>query len=355
MSKEVLTLEDVRARAKEKLKDICMVYKDCDGGPSRFCQGQHYGRPLGIGGIGSGASFHNNWLALRNLRLKTKLVGEHIEPDTTFTFFGKNLSMPIMAASIAGVNSFGGEKVVTEREFCQATVQGCNEAGTIAWRGDTYTYSIDESPGLDAIAQGKNGGVKIVKPREQKEITRFFEKAEKSGVTAVGVDIDGCGSYMMSKHDKKVFKKTQADIRELVKSTSLPVVIKGIMCAEDAVMAAEAGAAAIVVSNHGGRVLDSTPGTADVLKEIVEALTESKVMVLADGGIRTGYDVLKMLALGAKAVLIGRDIVRAAVGAGSEGVRLQMEYLQKTLTKAMLMTRCKSLSDIASDIIIRSP
>jgi isopentenyl diphosphate isomerase/L-lactate dehydrogenase-like FMN-dependent dehydrogenase len=134
----------------------------------------------------------------------------------------------------------------------------------------------------------------------------------------------------------------------------LPVVIEGIMCAKDAQVAVEAGAAAVVVSNHGGRVLDSTPGTADVLEEIVEAVSASKVMVLTDGGIRTGYDVLKMLALGAKAVLIGRDIVRAAVGARSDGVRLQMEYLQKTLTKAMLMTGCKSLAQISSDIVLRN-
>jgi isopentenyl diphosphate isomerase/L-lactate dehydrogenase-like FMN-dependent dehydrogenase len=354
MSTEGLTLEDVRAQAKEKLKGVCMVYKDCDGAPSRFCQGQHYGRPLGIGGIGSGASFHNNWLALRRLRLKAKLIGVHVEPDTTFTCFGKRLSMPIMAAPVAGVNSFGGDKVMTERAFCQATVAGCNEAGTMAWRGDTYTYSIDETPGLDAIAQGNNGGVKIVKPRAQQEIIRFFNKAEQSGVSAIGVDVDGCGSYMMRKHNQQTFRKSQADIRELVAATSLPVVVKGVMCATDAVLAAEAGVAAIVVSNHGGRVLDSTPGTADVLADIAKAVAASDVMVLADGGIRTGYDVLKMLALGAKAVLVGRDIVRAAVGAASDGVRLQMEYLQKTLAKAMLMTGCTSLAEISCDIVLPS-
>ncbi len=160
---------------------------------------------------------------------------------------------------------------------------------------------------------------------------------------------------MMQKHNKKVFRKSQADIRELVKATSLPVVIKGIMCAEDAILAAEAGVAAIIVSNHGGRVLDCTPGTAEVVRQIAEAVASSQVMVLADGGIRTGYDVLKMLALGVKAVLVGRDIVRAAVGGGSEGVRLQMEYLQKTLAKAMLMTGCASLSQISSDIVLMNP
>lgn len=359
MSTEDLTLEDVRAQAKEKLKGVCMVYKDCDGAPSRFCQGQHYGRPLGIGGIGSGASFHNNWLALRKLRLKAGLIGHepgaHFQPDTSFTCFGKSLSMPIMAASVAGVNSFGGEKVITEREFCCATVQGCNQAGTMAWRGDTYTYSLEETPGLDAISEGGNGGVKIVKPRAQQDIIQLFRKAEKCGASAVGVDVDGCCSYMMRKHNKQVFRKSQADIRELVAATSLPVVIKGIMCPEDALLAAEAGVAAVVVSNHGGRVLDSTPGTADVVAEIADALAESGTMVLADGGIRTGYDVLKMLALGAKAVLVGRDVIRAAVGAGSQGVRLQMAYLKSTLEKAMLMTGCPSLGHVSAEILVKGP
>ncbi|MFX1505107.1 MAG: alpha-hydroxy-acid oxidizing protein, partial [Promethearchaeota archaeon] len=120
---------------------------------------------------------------------------------------------------------------------------------------------------------------------------------------------------------------------------------------EDAVEAVDAGASAIVVSNHGGRVLDHTPGTADVLPEITEALKGRKAIIVVDGGIRTGYDVLKMLALGANAVLIGRDIVRAAVGGGSEGVRLQMDYLRETLKKAMKMTGCPSLNQITPSIL----
>ncbi|MFX1248001.1 MAG: alpha-hydroxy-acid oxidizing protein [Promethearchaeota archaeon] len=351
MSSSVMTLSDVRSEAKEKLKGVCMVYKDCDGDPTRFCQGQHYGRPLGFGGIGSGASFHNNWLALRKIKLKMKLIDPHIEPETRFNFFGKELTMPIMGASVTGVNSFGGEKVITEKEFCNATVFGCNDAGTIAWRGDTYTYSIENSYGLSAIAEGNSGGVKIVKPRTQSVIVQFFKKAEECNVTAVGVDIDGCGSYMMTKHNKPVFKKTADDIHELVDSTSLPVIIKGIMCVEDALEATKTGASAIVVSNHGGRVLDHTPGTAEVLPEIAEALKDKQVMIVADGGIRTGSDVLKMLALGANAVLIGRDIVRAAVGGGSEGVRLQMDYLRETLKKAMKMTGCSTLEEISPDIL----
>ena len=352
MSK-TMTLEDVRDVARQKLKaaKVCMVYKDCDGSPTRFCQGNHYGRALGFGGIGSGASFNNNWLALREITLKMKLVGDQIKPSTKFNFFGKELTMPIMAASVTGVNSFGGDSVITEKEFCKAVVEGCRDAGTLGWRGDTYTYSIESSYGLDAIAEANAGGVKIVKPREQEVIKQFFDKALTCNATAVGIDTDGAGSYMMTKHNKPVFRKTPDDIRELVESTSLPVIVKGIMCPEDAITAVEAGASAVVVSNHGGRVLDHTPGTAEVLPEIVAVLEELDTMIIVDGGIRTGYDVLKMLALGADACLIGRDIVRAAVGGGAEGVSLQMEYLQKTLVKAMLMTGCATLADITLDAL----
>ena len=347
---ENLTVTDVREKAREKLKGICGVYRICDGLDTRLCQGQSYGRPLGIGGVGSGASFHNNILALKKLQLKMRLIGPHFESNTKFNFFGEELAMPIMAASVAGVNSFGGEKVISEKEFCRSVVIGCKEAGTLGWRGDSFNYSIENSWGIDAIAEAKGYGVKIVKPRAQDVIIQFFKKAEKIGCKAVGIDIDGCGSFMMAKNNKPVYRKTVDDIKELVSATCLPVIIKGIMTLEDGLAADEAGASAIVVSNHGGRVLDHTPGTADVLPNIAAEL-KNKMMIIVDGGVRTGYDALKMLALGADAVLIGRDIIRAAVGSKNEGVRLQMEYLQKTLAKAMKMTNCSDLNEITSDIL----
>ena len=345
MALEEMTLTKVREEARKKLMGVCGVYKICDGDAMRICQGQSYGRPLGFGGIGSGASFNNNVLALKNLKLKMKTIGNHFEANTTYDFFGRKLSMPIMGASIAGVNSFGGKKVISEKEFCRSVVLGCKDAGTIGWRGDTYTYSLDESYGIDAIAEAGGLGVKIVKPREQETIIEFFKKAEKAKSVAVGVDIDGYGSYAMSTHNKLVFKKNIDDLKELVSSTTLPLIVKGIMSVEDARAAKDAGAAAIVVSNHGGRVLDHTPGTVEVLPEIVAEL-DGKIRILIDGGFRTGYDVLKALALGAESVLIGRDIVRAAVGAGVEGVRIQMEYLQKILAKAMKMADCKDLKEV---------
>ncbi|MFX1480059.1 MAG: alpha-hydroxy-acid oxidizing protein, partial [Promethearchaeota archaeon] len=235
-------------------------------------------------------------------------------------------------------------------EFCRAVVLGCRDAGTIGWRGDTYTYSLEDSYGIDAIAEAGGLGVKIVKPRDQSTIMKFFNLAEEVRCVAVGIDIDGCGSYSMATHSKPVFKKSVEEIKELVSFTNLPVIIKGVMSIEDATKALEAGASAIVVSNHGGRVLDHTPGTADILPQIVSEM-RGKIKIMVDGGIRTGYDVLKMLALGAESVLIGRDIVRAAVGGGIKGVRIHMDYMQKTLQKAMKMTNCKSLNDISTEIL----
>ena len=350
MTLEEMTLTQVREEAKKKLMGVCGVYKICDGDSMRICQGQSYGKPLGFGGIGSGASFTNNILALKKLKLKMKLIGDHFEADTKYDFFGKELSMPIMGASVAGVNSFGGENVISEKQFCRSVVLGCKDAGTLGWRGDTNTYSLDNSYGIDAIGEAGGFGVKIVKPREQEAIIEFFRKAEKVNCVAVGVDVDGSGSYAMATHNKPVFKKNINDLKELVKSTELPVIIKGIMTVEDAIAAKDAGAAAIVVSNHGGRVLDHTPGTIEILPEIVTEL-EGKIRIIIDGGFRTGYDILKALALGAESVLIGRDIVRATVGAGIEGVRIQMEYLQKTLGKAMKMTNCSNLRDIGPEIL----
>jgi len=136
----------------------------------------------------------------------------------------------------------------------------------------------------------------------------------------------------------------------LTEFTSLPFIAKGIMTPEDAIECAEAGVRVVSVSNHGGRVLDCTPGVAEVLPEIVEKVAKS-VLITADGGVRTGYDALKMLAMGADAVLIGRDVIRAAVGGGSLGVKFHMERLYLTLKRAMMMTRCPDIGAINTKII----
>ena len=350
MAESEMTLEQVRDNARLKLKGICGVFRSCDGEDNRICQGHSYGSAIGLGGLGSGASFRNNFQALQKLRLKTKLTGPEFVPDTSFTFLGKTLSMPVMAASVSGVNSFGGESVISEMDFCRAVVQGCLKAGSMGWRGDSFNYSLENPHGIIAIKEAAGSGVQIIKPREQAMIIGFFKLAEEAGCAGVGVDLDGCGSYAMNLHKQPVQRKSLAEMKELVKATSLPVFFKGIMEIEDALRAVEAGAKGVVVSNHGGRVLDHTPGTAEVLPGIKKAIGNS-ALVIVDGGVRTGYDVLKMLALGADAVLVGRDVVRAAVGGGADGVKIQMKTLSDDLGKAMKMTGCRNLSEINSSLL----
>lgn len=90
---KIMNLEDVRNEVRKKLMGICGVYKDCDGSPMRICQGQSYGKYLQFGGIGSGTSFHNNFLAFRKYNLKMKVIGDHFEPNTSYDFFGNKLSL----------------------------------------------------------------------------------------------------------------------------------------------------------------------------------------------------------------------------------------------------------------------
>lgn len=343
-----LTLEDVRTQAREKLKGICAVYPICDGAADRICQRENYGKAIGLGGVGLGGSFRANVEALGRLRLHTRVVGPDFVPDTGFDFFGVKLSMPILGASTSGMSAYNN--AITEEDFCRATLVGCREAGTLSWRGDTYFYDEDDHYALKTIAEEGGRGVPIFKPRDQTTLLKLLEKAAALGVPAVGVDLDGHGSTNFARAGKAVYRKSPADLRDLVAATGLPFIAKGIMHPDDAEACADAGVSAVVVSNHGGRVLDSTPGTADVLPGVA-ARVGSRVMVLADGGVRNGYDVLKMLALGAKAVLIGRDLIRAGIGAGAPGVRLQMEHHLKVFRQAMRMTGCGSLADVGPGVL----
>lgn len=343
-----MTLEDVRTQAREKLKGICAVYPVCDGAADRICQRENYGKPIGLGGAGLGGSFRSNLEALARVRLHTRVVGADFVPDTSFDFFGVKLSVPILGASTSGMSAYNN--AISEEDFCRATLVGCREAGTLSWRGDTYFYDEDDHFALRTIAEEGGRGVPIFKPRDQKVLLKLLEKAARLGVPALGVDLDGNGSTNFARAGKAVYRKSPAEIRELASATGLPFIAKGLMHPDDAEACAEAGVAAVVVSNHGGRVLDSTPGTAEVLPAIAQRVGR-EVQVLADGGIRNGYDVLKMLGLGAKAVLIGRDLIRAGIGGGAEGVRLQMEHHTRVFRQAMRMTGCRTLADVNPGVL----
>ncbi len=344
-------LEQVRDLARKKLKGICAAYPFCDGNYDKICQKEAYGKPIGFGGVGQGHSFKANVQALADIKLNMSVLGDHFEPDTSCSFLGIDLDFPVLASSTAGAGKYND--AMDETMFCVSVLRGSKEAGTIGLRGDTWFYTLDDHPSLKAMEDINGYGIPIFKPRSQDILKKLIERAENLGCRAVGIDLDGSGSTIMAKHGQPVFRKNVKDIEELVRFSSLPLITKGIMLPHEAQKCADAGAAVISVSNHGGRVLDSTPGVAEMLPLIREKLGKSAV-ITADGGVRTGYDVLKMLALGANAVFLGRDIIRAAVGSGSLGVKLHLEHIRNTLKKAMFMTGTKNIEMADSRIIFRS-
>jgi isopentenyl diphosphate isomerase/L-lactate dehydrogenase-like FMN-dependent dehydrogenase len=275
-------------------------------------------------------------------------VGDAFVPDSSFDFFGLSLSMPILGASTSGMSAYN--EAITEIDFCRATLVGCRQAGTLSFRGDTYFYDEQDHFALQAIAEEGGRGVPIFKPRDQRVLVDLVRRAAALGVPAVGVDLDGHGSTNFARAGKAVFRKSPAEIAELVRAAGVPFIAKGLMHPDDAEACADAGVAAVVVSNHGGRVLDGTPGTAEVLPEVARRVGH-RVMVLADGGVRNGTDALKMLALGARAVLVGRDLIRAGIGGGAEGVRLQMDRHLSVFRQAMVMTGCRTLADIGPALL----
>ncbi|MFH2092264.1 MAG: alpha-hydroxy-acid oxidizing protein [Pseudomonadota bacterium] len=347
------SLEQVRDMARTKLKGICAAYPSCDGNFDKICQREAYGKPIGLGGVGQGHSFRANVQALADIQLNMSVVGDHFEPDTRTSFLGIDLKFPVMASSTAGAQKYND--ALDETQFCKSVLKGSQAAGTIGLRGDTWFYTLDDNPSLKAMEACDGFGIPIFKPRSQDVLKRLIEKAEILGCKAVGVDLDGCGSTIMARYGQPVFKKSVKDIKELVKFTSLPFITKGVMLPDEAVQCADAGVRVVAVSNHGGRVLDSTPGVATMLPFIKKELEKkgfgNSVTITADGGVRTGYDVLKMLALGADAVLLGRDIIRAAVGAGTLGVKLHLEHIEKTLKKAMFITGTKNIAMADSRIL----
>jgi isopentenyl diphosphate isomerase/L-lactate dehydrogenase-like FMN-dependent dehydrogenase len=154
----------------------------------------------------------------------------------------------------------------------------------------------------------------------------------------------------MAMKGQPVGPKTFAEMQEIIATTKLPFIVKGVMTADEAEAAVRAGAKAIVVSNHGGRVLDFTPGAADVLPAIADRV-KGKAIIFADGGVRSGADVLKLLALGADAVLVGRPLVIAAFGGGREGVALYLNQLKGELLQAMLLTGTADVKNVSTSII----
>lgn len=335
--------QDLIKQTRQNLNGSCKVCPVCNG---VACSGE----VPGMGGKGTGAAFTANVDALKKYKVNMRVLHNCSNPDTSIEMFGKKYKIPVFAAPVSGTPLNMGGKY-TEQEYISWVIDGCHDAGIAPMVGDSANDSI-LTTNLEELKKTDENGIAIIKPWKNEDVIEKIKMAEEAGAYAVGMDIDAAGLITLALHGKPVGPKTMEDIKEIVKSTNLPFILKGIMTPDEAKLAVEAGVSAIVVSNHGGRVLDHTPGAADVLPTIAKEV-KGKVTILADGGVRSGVDVLKMIALGADAVLIGRPFVTASFGNKREGVATYVNQIADDFKSAMILTGCNSVADITSRVLAK--
>ncbi|WP_032927737.1 alpha-hydroxy-acid oxidizing protein [Leptospira santarosai] len=325
-------------------KEVCWVCKVCDG---TDCAS---GVP-GMGGLGRMLTFQDNVNALREYSILPKYIREHTQAVVETSFLGKTIKTPVMAAPMTGaVTNMNG--AMDEFTFAATLLEGCRTSGTLAWLGDGASpekYLIM----LEAIRKTKADAILICKPREDEGLLEErFRESENSGLLAIGMDVDAVNFRTMTLKNISSVTRNVSRLGKIRSLTKLPFIVKGIMTPQDAQLAIDAGADCIVVSNHGGRVLDDMPGTARVLPGIRKAIGD-KVRIAVDGGVRSGMDVFKMIALGADTVLVGRPMAIFAVGGGVAGIRFLISQYTENLLQSMNVTGVGTLKEIGMELLFR--
>ena len=325
-------------------------------------------------------TLRENHLAYERINLLPRMLVDVSERHMATTALGQPVSMPILIAPTAfqGLAHPKGEL---------ATVKAAGAAKTLMTLSTLSTFSIEEvmsvatSPVWFQLYMFKDRAISA----------SFVKRAEIAGCKAIVFTVDAPLLGRRERDVRNQFKMPDAlavknllpgklqklpdatsgsrhapaiaslfdtaltwkDIEWLTGTTTLPVLVKGILRADDALLAVKHGASGVIVSNHGARQLDTTPATISVLPEIVDAVG-SKVEVYVDGGIRRGTDVLKAIACGARAVLIGRPVLWGLASGAEAGVRYVLEMLRQEFDLAMALSGCPTLSSITRDLIRRS-
>ncbi|MBH8563031.1 alpha-hydroxy-acid oxidizing protein [Nostoc sp. CENA67] len=325
-------------------------------------------------------TLQDNRAAFERIKLRPRMLVDVSDRNLSTSILGQSLQMPLLiapmafqclahpegevatalAAASAGVGLVLSTMATKSMEEVAAV---SNQQNALQW----FQLYIHKDQGLTRalVERADAAGYKALcltvdaPILGQRERDRRNEFALPPGLhpanlaTISGLDIyhqkgeSGLFTYFAEQLNPAV---TWRDLEWLQSLSSLPLVIKGILRADDAVRAVECGAKAIIVSNHGGRQLDGAIASLDALAEIVAAV-DGKAEVLVDGGIRRGTDILKALALGAKAVLIGRPVLWGLAVSGQAGVSHVISLLQQELSVAMALSGCNQLQDIDSSLV----
>lgn len=277
-------------------------------------------------------------------------TAENKAVDTSLSLFGRTFKYPVFAGPVGAVQLHYGD-CLDDVTYNDILVSACAKNGIAAFTGDGTDPNVMVAA-TKAIKNADGAGIPTVKPWNIETIREKMKLVHESGAFAVAMDIDAAGLPFLKNLDPPAGSKTVSELCDIIHMAGTPFIVKGIMTVKGALKAKEAGASAIIISNHGGRVLDQCPATAEVLESIVKALEGSDIKILVDGGIRSGTDVFKAIALGADGVLIARPFVTAVYGGKADGVRAYIDKIGTELEDTMKMCGVSSLDEITRDCVM---
>ena len=340
-----MNYSDVLANARECIGKYCKACPVCNG---VACKNQIPGP--GAKGVGDTAiRNYNKWA---DIRVNMDTLCENGTPDTHVELFGRSFKYPFFAGPVGAVNLHYSD-VYTDMTYNDVLVRACAESGIAAFTGDGTNPAVIEAA-AEALKKNHGCGVPTVKPWNMALVEEKMALVKAADPIAIAMDIDAAGLPFLKNLTPPAGSKTVDELKEIVKlMNGKPFILKGIMTVNGAKKALEAGASGIVVSNHGGRVLDQCPATAEVLEDIVKAV-DGKAKIIVDGGIRSGVDVFKALAMGADAVLIARPFVTAVYGGAGEGVQAYIDKIGAELSDTMTMCGAANLKEITRDMVWRA-
>lgn len=337
-----MNYQEVLEQAKGCVGQYCRACSVCNG---RACKNQ----VPGPGAKGVGDTAIRNYDKWQDIRVNMDTICENGPVDTSLELFGQHFKYPFFAGPVGAVNLHYGDKY-DDLAYNNILVKACSENGIAAFTGDGTNADVMKAA-AKAIGACGGMGVPTVKPWNIDIIKEKLALCREAGSFAVAMDVDAAGLPFLKNMTPPAGSKTVEELAEIAQLVGVPFIVKGVMTVRGALKAKEAKAAGIVVSNHGGRVLDQCPATAEVLGDIVDALKGSGMKIFVDGGIRTGTDVFKALAIGADAVLIARPFVTSVYGGAEEGVKLYIEKVGAELADTMAMCGVHDLKSITRDMV----
>lgn len=319
-------------------------------------------------GGGTEATLRRNRAALDALTFRPRVLRGVVEPATATSFLGVDLALPVMVAPVGGVSLFDQGGALT-------AARAAHSCGTASF------VSTQSSPLLEDVAAGSQGPLffQLYVEGDREWIRRIVSRVEEAGYRGLCVTVDTpvhpprerdtlnafvpqeqrssrpntSGEFSAGTSEQRARNRaaiTWELIGWLKQVTALPVMLKGIMDAEDATRALEVGVDVVYVSNHGGRQLDFSPATIEVLPEVVDAV-DGRTSVLVDGGFTRGTDVVKALALGADAVLIGKLQVWALGAGGQAGLEQALRLLQAEISTSLTMVGVGDVRDLDRSVL----